>query len=116
MYWLGKTLTQENITFNSIEKCRSNDSNCLNDASEFLRGVYNFVGSNTLPQWEVVDSQDCAEQVEGHNSCAIHTAANAYLVAQNKQFTHTFDENVVESVRMYMLYQLSRLKTSQHVF
>ena len=91
------------------------DGDCLKDASTFLRGVYNFVGSQSLPVWKVVRSRDCTEQYSRRKTCALHTAANTYLVSIGRQFTHTFDENFVESLRRFMLYKLSCLQNHNHV-
>lgn len=93
---------------NSMRSLRHNDRQCLKDAAKFLAGVYRSV--NHEPRvWQVIRTRDCTEQKLGSNTCALHAASNAHLVASGLQFTHTFDENFVESLRKRMVHDLSVL-------
>ena len=111
MFWKG---TVNNMYYmqsrNSMRGMRINDRRCEQDARKFLSGVYKCVGHDP-PVWKSVPTRDCREQKRGSNTCALHVAANGYLIRQGLQFTHTFDEQFVESLRMYILYTISVLHT-----
>lgn len=88
---------------NSMASLRHNDRRCCDRVRSYMQKLYRGAdGSYTCPTFSPTPSLTVwTEQTPNVYACGLHVISHVYLASKGFAYTHTFDNDFVEQIRVY---------------